>query len=1034
MFVEDTRAVPIGRILKIDGHYAAVRFPSSSGSESKEDADAWQDCRLMKKEDLQPVKSATSSRVPDCFQRTPRRVLLTPTTSSGVIDTAQQQILTLSVDTKGIHAIVRTGSKLHYCLHNLNTGRLEHDSTFPTDINAFLGLSQNNVSLTCANETNDSVLILRDGNSTIYPLVKDCLDAIRDPHWLDLQPIKCLAATTLTLNSVGANMKSQVAILALVPETQLLMQRILRCDFKGFKSIVNQIEASADAKSQINGILNERCDGNRNIIHACVSMCSPTSNKDNDDTNSANLPGSNLSNASHSALDCNLDAQFPCYQIPSASSNLRDNRVSLREMMRRARDIDSITTNSNANAPPQDESAFPSYWPSEYELNSGDEDSLTGMKSKLTRERCNQVTFVSDPAERRENATLILGQICSSPAFQPYLKQLLCAKDAQGQTPFMLAVSSRAYQAGKNLLNVIQQVANGDATLRDALIFPPGSSPDQSPLYVLCCNDTCSFTWTGADHINQDIFECKTCGLTGSLCCCTECAKVCHKGHDCKLKKTSPTAYCDCWEKCKCKALVAGNQKKRFELLEKLIAETDLVRRVNSRNEPILLFLIQTVGRQTNEQRQYRSRTRNTAASRKTPSLDTENDMPDHDLEPPRFAKKALDHLLGDWNAVKAMIMTAADHDIVSNSSSSNNRLDEEDRNASLQSQSGTTLLDKFTHSLFVRCNGDPLDTLLNTLNRELQNTKRADEAQKVARRFIRSVARVFVVFSLERAPNPEKKASSTQMKHIQTCRRVFQMLIKISIEELIETADALIAPVRMGVVRPTAPFSLTSSNADSADDLFSVEPLAPPTARENDGNRMSNLRAEIDSVSLGVRLSESFRNLDDAIDNDAVIDNAADDGEASEQDETQSERDRHNSTRSNNDEDTLRNDEVVPEGESDNEFFHEAETESDSDDNQSTQDAQRSVQTGATAGSDTGVVSLLLNEDDSDGSSQPDDDGSEDGETDEHSQEDFIFNDEQLERRNTSSGNQRSNLAPQSMQWAIRNRDATRSTVRLTR
>lgn len=130
-----------------------------------------------------------------------------------------------------------------------------------------------------------------------------------------------------------------------------------------------------------------------------------------------------------------------------------------------------------------------------------------------------------------------------------------------------------------------------------------------------------------------------------------------------------------------------------------------------------------------------------------------------------------------------------------------------------------------------------------------------------------------------------------------------------------------------------------------------------------------------------------------------------------------------------------MRNDEVIPEGESDNEFFHEAETESDSDDNQSsTQDAQRSVQTGATAGSDTGVVSLLLNEDDSDGSSQPDDDGSEDGETDEQSQEDFIFNDEQLERRNTSSGNQRSNLAPLSMQWAIRNRDAARSTVRLTR
>lgn len=74
-----------------------------------------------------------------------------------------------------------------------------------------------------------------------------------------------------------------------------------------------------------------------------------------------------------------------------------------------------------------------------------------------------------------------------------------------------------------------------------------------------------------------------------------------------------------------------------------------------------------------------------------------------------------------------------------------------------------------------------------------------------------------------------------------------------------------------------------------------------------------------------------------------------------------------------------------------------------------------------------------MLNEDDSDGSSQPDDDGSEDGETDEHSQEDFTLSDEQLERRTTSSGNQRNNLAPQSMQWAIRNRDANRSSVRLT-
>lgn len=80
-----------------------------------------------------------------------------------------------------------------------------------------------------------------------------------------------------------------------------------------------------------------------------------------------------------------------------------------------------------------------------------------------------------------------------------------------------------------------------------------------------------------------------------------------------------------------------------------------------------------------------------------------------------------------------------------------------------------------------------------------------------------------------------------------------------------------------------------------------------------------------------------------------------------------------------------------------------------------------------------TGAVPYLLNADDSDGSSQPDDDGSEDNETDEHSQEDYTLSDEQLERRTNAGSNQRNNLAPQSMQWAIRNRDTNRSSVRLT-
>lgn len=31
--------------------------------------------------------------------------------------------------------------------------------------------------------------------------------------------------------------------------------------------------------------------------------------------------------------------------------------------------------------------------------------------------------------------------------------------------------------------------------------------------------------------------------------------------------------------------------------------------------------------------------------------------MPEHDLEPPKFARKALERLLSDWSALKSMII-----------------------------------------------------------------------------------------------------------------------------------------------------------------------------------------------------------------------------------------------------------------------------------------------------------------------------------------------------------------------------------------
>ena len=117
------------------------------------------------------------------------------------------------------------------------------------------------------------------------------------------------------------------------------------------------------------------------------------------------------------------------------------------------------------------------------------------------------------------------------------------------------------------------------------------------------------------------------------------------------------------------------------------------------RGENILLFLVQTVGRQLHEQRQYRPAARNrTGTTRKTPVSDIDPEMPEHDLEPPRFSRRALERILNDWTAVKAMLM-----DGYRDKSSRASEVVFEDQ-VYLSSQSGTMRLDKFTHCLLVKC------------------------------------------------------------------------------------------------------------------------------------------------------------------------------------------------------------------------------------------------------------------------------------------------------------------------------------------
>ncbi|MXQ94451.1 hypothetical protein E5288_WYG022440 [Bos mutus] len=903
VFVEDVKNVPVGKVLKVDGAYVAVKFPGTSSntncqSNSGSDADPsslLQDCRLLRIDELQVVKTGGTPKVPDCFQRTPKKLCIPEKT----------EILAVNVDSKGVHAVLKTGNWVRYCIFDLATGKAEQENNFPTSSIAFLGQNERNVAIFTAGQ--ESPIILRDGNGTIYPMAKDCMGGIRDPDWLDLPPISSLGMGVHSLINLPANstIKKKAAIIIMAVEKQTLMQHILRCDYEACRQYLMNLEQAVVLEQNLQMLqtfISHRCDGNRNILHACVSVCFPTSNKETKEEEEAERSERNTFAERLSAVEAIANA------ISVVSSNGPGNRAGssssrslrLREMMRRSLRAAGLgrheagASSSDHQDPVSPPIAPPSWVPDPPAMDpDGDIDFIlapavgslttaatgTGQgPSTSTIPGPSTEPAVVESKDRKANAHFILKLLCDSVVLQPYLRELLSAKDARGMTPFMSAVSGRAYPAAITILETAQKIAKAEVSSSEkeedvfmGMVCPSGTNPDDSPLYVLCCNDTCSFTWTGAEHINQDIFECRTCGLLESLCCCTECARVCHKGHDCK-------------------------------------------------GEHLLLFLVQTVARQTVEHCQYRPPRIREDRNRKTASPE-DSDMPDHDLEPPRFAQLALERVLQDWNALKSMIMFGSQEnkDPLSASSRIGHLLPEEQ--VYLNQQSGTIRLDCFTHCLIVKCTADILP--------------------------------------------------------IGKCKRVFQALLPYAVEELCNVAESLIVPVRMGIARPTAPFTLASTSIDAmqgSEELFSVEPLPPRPSSDQSSSSSQSQSSYIIRNPQQRRISQSQpvrgrdEEQDDIVSADVeevvlivltvveVVEGVA--GEEDHHDEQEEHGEENAEAEGQHDE----HDEDGSDMELD--LLAAAETESDSESNHSNQDnasGRRSVVTAATAGSEAASSAGLI-------------------------------------------------------------------------
>ncbi|KRY34639.1 Protein unc-45 -like protein A, partial [Trichinella spiralis] len=360
--------------------------------------------------------------------------------------------------------------------------------------------------------------------------------------------------------------------------------------------------------------------------------------------------------------------------------------------------------------------------------------------------------------ERQRAAFEIVKLLTGNLVANTELFQLL-SHDHNGMTPFMYAVDCRSYHVAEIMLLSLKRIIRSFSVPNQnrammSVVFPVNTRPEFSPLYMLCCNDTCSFTWTGSEHVNQDIFECITCGLVGSLCCCTECAYVCHRNHECRLKRTSPTAYCDCWEKCKCKSLVAGNLDIRFELFRNLVNCQCLYSVLNDKNVNM------------SESRFY------------------------------------------------------------------------------LISQDGVSFLDRFVYLLLTKLPIGCFDALVRLLSTECKLTSKADKNLAVLPRFARSVVRMFVLLNVS-----PQYSNCRKNQPLSRCRKIFHAILPHAVRELITTADGILAPVRLGMVKPCEPF--TMANCTDPLELIEKMVMEDPVLLPNDVDREEEKKFLVDERDI---------------------------------------------------------------------------------------------------------------------------------------------------------------------------------------
>ena len=846
-------------MIRIDGDICVVSFDKENQQQLEITSDK---VRIVHKDDL--CLAAKHNAQIDVVARTPRKVN-TPTGA---------RILTADIDEEGIvHTILAYPAKdngqgkIQYGKYDLNKADASpHLVTLPTTVASFNGHSY---TPQIDHTFGDCPVILLDALRVHHPLFFNTAGLLQDPEWfwLGLPPITALSSSIYNMPQFIDPKRDKAFVALVVFKRQILMPLILANYGHLVKVILDVLtEKYAEFESLIETIYAEIVDGQRNILHAaidgqlksakkedkkldidpCLLGLGEPSPKQRQSNSQQEIALANVIDAIQTLFDSNMAQTLQHLILAKSTPTSNQERTSV------IKKTDALTQSTGTNEQNTTASADGDiFWGSA---------ELSRLQQKYPFEPDEQQSPVHEhlfaAAPKPEPVLTVL---LSASLIEVQLNNLLEQRDAFGRTPFMYAIHRRSYAEGNALftkaLELAAQTEEEEAALQK-YIYPVGSPPDLNPLYVLCCNDTCSFTWTKDKHINQDIYECKTCGLTESLCCCSECARTCHAGHDCVLKKTSPTAYCDCLEKCPCAAQEEGDQESRASLLEALLTHSSLVEQTTSRGEHLLQFLAQTVARQVKEQAQKLDIDAKGAGPRPKmgggPSDDQKDAPP---IAPPTFCRSALTRVLRDWRAVSSLVMN--DRDPLCASSSKNVSADDQ---TLLKGQNGSARLDKFTHTLLLKLTASEyLSSLIGTIQ------SHEDASPHVAERFIRSVIRIFVCFASGMAPQTTEKQLSTLNK----AKQIFLALPAHATKSLCLAAESLVKPMRLGAVRPVESFT-PGAEADevikTTEELFSTGPMVPRRDRKVSNRNRQSRRSETNNHPVPPPRTNSTRRWRDEL------------------------------------------------------------------------------------------------------------------------------------------------------------------------